>query len=116
MGENAIVAALLLVLYMALREGERRSRLRFLVAPLAVFIGGGLTHILDYVFMLVLVFALFLLQLLFDRGNIFYEGVVAAALSLALFYAFLGLQGETCSRLWGLSRRFSRPSMLLRGL
>ncbi|WP_153801412.1 hypothetical protein [Hyperthermus butylicus] len=87
------VAALLLVSYMALRGGGRRSRLRFFVASLAVFVGGGLTHILDYGFMLVLVFALFLLQLVFDRGNIFYEGVVAAVLSLALFYAFPGLQG-----------------------
>jgi len=77
-------------------KSRGRGRALYTLISFALMLGAGLTHILDYGFILLLALLIPAVQAVVRRGDsstIFYEALMAALLSLVIFYALPSLQG-----------------------
>ncbi len=89
------VILFLVIAYKGMRSSERNKVLYFVISFATIFCA-GLTHILDYGFVLALAAVIPAVQVfLRDRKTreVFYEGLLAGIISLLIFYLFPALQG-----------------------
>jgi len=89
------VILFLIIAYKGIRSSKRNKALYFIIS-FAIIFCSGLTHILDYGFVLALAVLIPAMQVLLrdrETGEVFYEGLLAGILSLFIFYLFPVLQG-----------------------